>query len=390
MCSDASLHALFGLFAKYGRASEARLNQAKCCGLLLGPWRTRTLLPVDLKWTSSYIELLGARISPDGSQDWEPALKALDCVFVSWQHRRLSYRGRALVACKLGVSRFWYLGSTVPVDSHLAHRISGSVYSFIWDYKREWLSRSSASLPPSRGGLGAIDIASRLASLWVMWIKRFLVGHEHPWKCFFRHLLRRVFLSEPVERVFSLTNVGPSTMRRLPPFYQQVLDTRLRLGTITRVETDWMVCCNRHYQIPLEDLSAHRAYLQFRGYSILRCVNTFKGYNIDWRSIWNDLDIYFIDKPIWKTNFLLAHGILPTTDRLQRWGIAIHQPTCHCGNLETQTHLFEQCPLLLHAVRWFEGLLAQSRPQHRLLNAHVRFGFPSSAGFKFLLATLHH
>ena len=152
-----------------------------------------------------------------------------------------------------------------------------------------------------------------------------------------------------------------------------------------------MVCCNRHYQIPLEDLSAHRAYLQFRGYSILRCVNTFKGYNIAWRSIWNDLDIYFIDKPIWKTNFLLAHGILPTTDlRLQRLGIAIHRPTCHCRDLETQTHLFEQCPLLLYAVRWFEGLLAQSRPQHRLLNAHVRFGFLSSAEFKFLLATLRH
>ena len=137
VCSDASLHALFGLFAKYERASGARLNQGKCCGLLLGPWRTRASLPVDLKWTSSYIEVLGARISPDGSQDWEPALKALDRVFVSWQHRRLSYRGRALVACMLGVSRFWYLGSTVPVDSHLAPRISRSVFSFIWDYKRE-------------------------------------------------------------------------------------------------------------------------------------------------------------------------------------------------------------------------------------------------------------
>ena len=107
VCSDAALHALFGLFAKYERASGARLNQGKCCGLLLGPWRTRTSLPVDLKWTSSYIEVLGARISPDGSQDWEPALKALDRVFVSWQHRRLSYRGCALVACMLGVSGTW-------------------------------------------------------------------------------------------------------------------------------------------------------------------------------------------------------------------------------------------------------------------------------------------
>ena len=294
----------------------------------------------------------------------------------------------------LGVSQFWYLGSMVPVDSHLAPRISRSVFSFIWDYKREWLSRSSASLPPSRGGLGAIDIASKLALLRVMWIKRFLVGREHPWKCFFRHFLHRAFLSKPVERVFTFTNVGQSTMRQLPPFYKQVLDSWFQFGTIARGETEWVVRCNRHHQIALKDLSAHRAYLQLRGFSTHRCVNKFRDYNIDWPSIWHDLDNYFINKPIWKTNFLLAPGILPTTDRLQRWGIAIHQPLCHCGDTETQAHLLEQCPLLLYAVRWFEGLLAQSRPHHRLSNAHVRFGFPASAGilagFKFLLSTLRH
>ena len=150
VCSDTSLPALFGLFAKYERASGAHLNQGKCQGLLLGPWRKRTSLPVDLKWKSSYIEVLGARISPDGSQDWEPALKALDNVFLSWQHRRLSYRGRALVACMLGISRFWYLGSTVPVSSDLAPRITRSVFAFVWNNKREWLSRSSASTPVPR------------------------------------------------------------------------------------------------------------------------------------------------------------------------------------------------------------------------------------------------
>ena len=78
------LSACPGLFAKYERASGAHLNQGKCQGLLLGPWCNRTSLPVDLKWKSSYIEVLGVRISLDGSQDWEPALKVLDNVFLSW------------------------------------------------------------------------------------------------------------------------------------------------------------------------------------------------------------------------------------------------------------------------------------------------------------------
>ena len=74
LCAATPLRAPFGLFAKYERASRARLNQGKCQGLLLGPWRKRTSFPVDLKWKSSYIKVLGARISPDGSQDWEPTL----------------------------------------------------------------------------------------------------------------------------------------------------------------------------------------------------------------------------------------------------------------------------------------------------------------------------
>ena len=183
-------------------------------------------------------------------------------------------------------------------------------------------------------------------------------------------------------------------MRRLPPFYKQVLDSWFQFGTIARGETEWVVCCDHHHQIALKDLSAHRAYLQLRGFSTHRCVHKFRDYNIDWLSIWHNLVNYFINKPIWKTNFLLAHGILPTTDRLQQWRIAIHQPLCNYGDTETQAHLLDQCPLLLFAVCWFEGLLAQSRPHQRLSNAHVRFGFPDSAGipagFKFLLATLRH
>ena len=102
-------------------------------------------------------------------------IKALGNVFLSWQHRRLSYRGRALVACMLGISRFWYLGSTVPVSSDLAPRITRSVFAFVWNYKREWLSRSSASLPPSQGGsqhcfeagITPGDVGKELPCRWV-------------------------------------------------------------------------------------------------------------------------------------------------------------------------------------------------------------------------------
>ena len=78
-----------------------------------------------------------------------------------------------------GISCFWYLGSTVPVSSDLAPRITKSVFAFLWNYKKEWLSWSSASLPPSQGGLGVVNIASKLASIQVMWVKSFLDARYH-------------------------------------------------------------------------------------------------------------------------------------------------------------------------------------------------------------------
>ena len=50
--------------------------------------------------------------------------------------------------------------------------------------------------------------------------------------------------------------------------------------------------------------------------------------------------------------------------------------------------------LTLVLVSWFEELLGRKWLNHRLLNAHIQFGFPASAvipaGFKFILATLRH
>ena len=198
----------------------------------------------------------------------------------------------------LGISRFWYLGSTVPVSSDLAPRITRSVFAFVWSNKREWLSRSSASLPPSQGSLGVVNIASKLASLRMMWVKSFLVGRYHPWKCFSRHFLRRAFLSEPVERVFTFHCIGSSTLRRLPVFYRQVLDA-------------WLLMENRE---DLANLTSKIAYRHIQPVVTHRCVTKFTDYHLDWPALWRDLELYFVNKPIWKTNFLILHGILPTVD----------------------------------------------------------------------------
>ena len=392
--SDASLRALFDLFSKYELASGARLNRSKCCGLLLGPWRSRSSLPVDLRWSSTHIIVLGAKISPDATQDWDPALKALALVFSSWERRKLSYRGRALVASSLGLSRLWYLSSVAPLRPDIISRVNQLAFRFIWNNHGEWLQRSSVCLPLRSGGLGMVHVDSKLASLHVMWVKRFLVGPAHPCKSFFRHFLRRAFLAEPVDRIFLLQAVGQSTLRQLPRFYQSVLQAWLRIGTVTRHVHSWSINSGSS-AIDLAQLTSKIAYRLLRPVRHPRCLTTFASFHVDWPTLWDSLDLIFVDRAVWKTNWLSAHGILPTCDRLSQWGVTVHHLFSHCGARESQHHLFVDCPLARFLFDWFEQFVFRLHRPIRGLSATVkRFGFSSAdsipAGFQFLLACIRH
>ena len=394
VASDASPRALFDLFAKYELASGARLNRSKCCGLLLRPWRSRSSLPIDLRWSSTHIVVLGAKISPNASQDWDTILKSLELVFSSWQSRNLSYRGRALVASSLGVGRLWYLASVVPFGSDLVSRVNQLAFRFIWNNQGEWLSRLSVCLPLRSGGLGMVHLDSKLKSLRVMWVKRFLVGPPHPWKSFFRHFLRRAFLAEPVERVFLLRTYGQSTLRRLPRFYQSVLQAWLRVGTISRNANSWAIT-SASIVLDLQQLTSRIAYRLLRPVHHPRCLATFAAFHVDWPNLWACLELVFIDRAVWKTNRLVAHGILPTCDRLSQWGVTANHLFCHCGVRENQHHVFVECALAQSMFDWLEQLLSRlRRPSRCLFMTARRFCFPASesipAGFQFLLACIRH
>ena len=187
-----------------------------------------------------------------------------------------------------------------------------------------------------------------------------------------------MFLSESVERVFKFQSIGNSTLKKLPPFYSQVL-------------VAWLSMCNKD---DIVNLTSKIVYRNIQPDIKHRCMSKFRGYKLDWPALWRDLEICFIDKPMWKANFLSLHEVLPMANRLVKWGLTPRTVTCHCGQLENQEHLFKHCTLTLVLINWFEELLRRKWPNHCLSNAHIWFNFPACAGipsgFKFILATLRH
>ena len=131
--------------------SGARLNVSKSHGLLIGPWRSRSDLPVSLDRSSTCITVLGSQLSNDGEENWERKFQDLESVLTSWSSRSLSFHGQALIVNSLGLSMFWYLLSFTCLPDQILQRINTSVFSFVWKQKHEWLARSSVTERPSFG-----------------------------------------------------------------------------------------------------------------------------------------------------------------------------------------------------------------------------------------------
>ena len=130
----------------------------------------------------------------------------------------------------------------------------------------------------------------------------------------------------------------------------------------------------------LAQLTSKLAYRLLRPVRHPRCLTTFGSFHVDWPALWDSLDLIFVDRAVWQTNWLSAHGI--------------HHLFCHCGVRESQHHLFVDCPLARFLFYWFEQLIFRLHRPIRGLSATVkRFGFATAdsipAGFQFLLACIH-
>ena len=362
--SDASLREVFSLFQRYELASGARLNVNKSHGLLIGSWKGRTDLPVHLDWSSSHITVMGSRISNDDTESWDKSIQSLDSLLACWSSRSLSYHGRALVANTLGLSLFWYLASVACLPLATLKDINKRIFSFVWNKKREWLARSSVTQRSLQGGLGLIDVQRKVQSLHVLWVRRLATGETLPWAHFFRRHLTIAFADSRLHQILLLPAAPKCALDALPPFYRSVMASWFSLQR--RWENDEIVIAGpSSSSCTLRSLTASFVYRTFSAAQRTqhRCVAKFQslGFQVDWQCVWGSLHLWRFVRPIRDTSWLIAHGILPTADRLIRFGMKVN-PLCHCGEAESLLHLFVECTFAKTVLSWYVRLVHHHLP----------------------------
>ena len=180
-------------------------------------------------------------------------------------------------------------------------------------------------------------------------------------------------------------------------FYRSVMTSWFRLPW--RLENGEIVvgsvassCC------PLRSLTTRFAYRELSRLDAPehRTVAKYSscGLTVEWNTVWRNLSLWQFIRPIRDTNWLIAHGVLPTADRLLRFNINV-DPLCHCGQPESLLHLFVECPFAKRLVAWYQQLVHRTLPQlGRPSTLQILVGYKQSVrippAFPCLLGIIRH
>ncbi|KAM7306538.1 hypothetical protein ISCGN_010241 [Ixodes scapularis] len=315
-----SFEAARQLFLEYGAPSGACLNTTKSQALEFGG--SPPALPADIQIVNE-LRVLGVFFDSRGvaPRTWEVVASAVERQVAVAGTFTLSLRDRAYLVRAVFCGQLFYVAHIALPPSRFASRITSSLFRFYCSRGTELVTRSVLRLPTSLGGRGMPCVSTVCRLLSLRTVLGVLDDTDHPARSlalYFRGPSRRVLVPR------ALGNLYPSA-EATPPFYQAV------------------VACQEELRQALPDLEV-REVPPARVVEEL-CVTRITREQRDRTNAfpWTWLVSRRLPGPVedfeWRRNW----GVLPTRQRLHRWGI-VPDPQCpNCGQVETNTHVFFDC-----------------------------------------------
>ena len=179
-----------------------------------------------IKVNTSSIKCLGIYIGHDKEEcynkNWMKVYGNIEKLFESWKKRKLTIFGKCCVVNTLAISKFIYLGSILnfPDDEYLK-KVNRLIFNFIWN-KTDRIKKNTLIAPVNEGGIGIVDIVTKLKAVKASWINRLLNT-----KC-----INRIFLDSflnsnymSIEYILKTTETDLKYLEIahiLPTFYREI------------------------------------------------------------------------------------------------------------------------------------------------------------------------
>ena len=103
------------------------------------------------------------------------------------------------------------------------------------------------------------------------------------------------------------------------------------------------------------------------------------GIDVRWPQVWASLRLWRFVHLVQHTSWLSFHGILPTSDRLVRFGMRVN-PSCFCGLPEDLLQLFTSCRFAREVLDSFLSRVQEAHPStSSFTSSQILFGFSTES-----------
>ena len=224
------------IIENYGQFSGLKLNKNKTEALWVGKNKHSREKIGDISWPTDPIKALGVYFGTNKTLTSELNLKskidACKKLINNWKKRKLTIFGRTQIIKTLIIPKFTYIAQSYFIPKNYMKEINTIIYTYLWEGKREKISRSTLNGKISNGGLNLFDIETFFNAQKIKWVKALLEPNIATWKIIPQFYLENygkqiLIFSMNIENINNLNEI-----EKLPDFYRDLLKFWLKINKV--------------------------------------------------------------------------------------------------------------------------------------------------------------
>ena len=225
-----SLQYIFKTCEIFQQFSSLKLNLDKSHACWIGVAKGKSETPINCHWVNLQMDkivVLGTYCSYDlllvEKYNLLNLVSAVNECINMWGCRGLTLAGRILIFKSLALSKVLYTCTMTNFTKDFIKQLEDLRKNFIWNGKRPKIKHSTLIADYVDGGYKDVDIETKLSSLRIIWIRRFLDNSFHAWKAVPYSLLSDIGVTSIFHFNFKPSLFCAQKMTHLPQFYQQMI-----------------------------------------------------------------------------------------------------------------------------------------------------------------------
>ena len=229
--NDESLQTVLTVLDLFKKCAGLKVNRDKSEAICIGTSSNYRHKTYGLKLTSEPVKTLGVYICNNMEEmiriNFQEKLDKIENILESWCLRKLTLKGRVLVANTMAISQLLYLSTVMYTPEWAINKYNKIIEKYVWQNKPAKVKYTTMIDTLDNGGLRLQDLRTKIKALKIKWIKNIIdKQYQAPWKSYISGKIKMEVTRLPY---YNLNNNDCPTFN--DKFYDQLFLTWSELRT---------------------------------------------------------------------------------------------------------------------------------------------------------------